>query len=72
MSCYKQPSTNAKYHYSYYFFHKRNKGDLPFMDCCVFWCELTDLVGFLACLLEGGLRPENPSNRRFFRPEANF
>ena len=24
------------------------------------------------CVLEGGLRPENPSNRRFFRPEANF
>ena len=24
------------------------------------------------CLLEGGLRPENPSNRRFFRPKANF
>ena len=24
------------------------------------------------CLLEGGLRLKNPSNRRFFRPEANF
>ena len=39
MSCYKQPlrlcvrniilrSTNAKYHYSYLFFYKMNKGDL--------------------------------------------
>ena len=24
------------------------------------------------CLLEGGLRPENPSNHIFFQPEANF
>ena len=82
-------TANAKYHYSYYFFYKINKGDLPFMDCCVFWCELTNLVGFCGCfsevkaaeknsrrsgpcLREGGLRPENPSNSRFFRPEANF
>ena len=32
-------STNAKYHYSYLFFYKMNKGDLPFMYSCVFWCE---------------------------------
>ena len=84
-------SANAKYHYSYLFFYKINKGDLPLMDSCVFWCEFIDLVGFLAvifwplllssyyevkavqknsrpsgpCLLEGGLRPENPLNCRF-------
>ena len=32
-------STNAKYHYSYLFFYKMNKGDLPFMYSCVLWCE---------------------------------
>ena len=61
MSHYKQPlrlcmrnkilrSANAKYHYSYLFFYKINKGDLPLMYCCVFWCEIIDLVGFLAVL----------------------
>ena len=40
-------STNTKYHYSYLFFYKINKGDLPLMHSCVFWCEFIDLVGFL-------------------------
>ena len=39
-------SANAKYHYSYLFFYKINKGDLPLMYSCVFWCEFIDLVGF--------------------------
>ena len=53
VSCYKQPlrlcvrniilrSTNAKYHYSYLFFYKMNKGHLPWMYSCVFWCEFDD------------------------------
>ena len=57
MSRYKQPlrlcmrnkilrSANAKYHYSYLFFYKINKGDLPLMYSCVFWCEFIDLVVF--------------------------
>ena len=41
-------SENAKYHYSYLFFYKINKGDLPLMYSCAFWCEFIDLVGFLA------------------------
>ena len=42
-------SANAKYHYSYSFFYEINKGDLPLMYSCVFWCEFIDLVGFLGC-----------------------
>ena len=44
-------SANAKYHYSYLFFYKINKGDLPLMYSCVFWCEFIDLVGFLAVIV---------------------
>ena len=44
-------SANAKYHYSYLFFYKINKGDLPLMYPCVFWCEFIDLVGFLAVIV---------------------
>ena len=63
VSLYKQPvrlcmsnkilrSANAKYHYSYLFFYKINKGDLPLMYSCVFWCEFIDLVGvFLAVIV---------------------
>ena len=39
-------SANAKYHYSYLFFYKINKGDLRLMYSCVFWCKFIDLVGF--------------------------
>ena len=42
-------SANAKYHYSYLFFYKINKGDLPLMYSCVFWCEFIDLVGCFGC-----------------------
>ena len=35
-------SANAKYHYSYLFFYKINKEDLPLM----YSCEFIDLVGF--------------------------
>ena len=79
--------------YSYLFFYKINKGDLPLMYSCVFCCEFIDFVGFFfgcycltpvtlfilrckgstekqpvvrtlyICLLEGGLRTENPSTR---------
>ena len=41
-------SANAKYHYSYLFFYKINKGDLPLMYSCVFWCEFIDLVGLFS------------------------
>ena len=44
-------SANAKYHYSYLFLYKINKGDLPLMYLCVFWCEFIDLVGFLAVIV---------------------
>ena len=37
---------NAKYHYSYLFFYKINKGDLRLMYSCVFWCKFIDIVGF--------------------------
>ena len=40
---------NAKYHYSYLFFHKISKEDLPLMYSCVFWCKFIDLVGFFCC-----------------------
>ena len=42
-------SANAKFHYSYLFFYKINKGDLPLMYSCVFWYEFIDLVGFFGC-----------------------
>ena len=42
-------SANAKYHYSYLFFYKMNKGDLPLMYSCVLWCEFIDLFGFFGC-----------------------
>ena len=42
-------SENAKYHYSYYFFYKINKGDLPLMYSCAFWSEFIDLVGVFGC-----------------------
>ena len=45
-------SANVKYYYSYLFFCKINKGDLPLMYSCVFWCEFIDLVGFFgSCCL---------------------
>ena len=37
---------DAKYHYSYLFFYKINKGDLRLMYSCLFWCKFIDLVGF--------------------------
>ena len=42
-------SANAKYHYSYLFFYKMNKGDLPLMCSCVLWCEFIDLLVFFGC-----------------------
>ena len=42
-------SANAKYHFSYLFFYKINKGDLPLMYCCVFWCKFNDLDNFYGC-----------------------
>ena len=42
-------SANAKYHYSYLFFYKINKGDLHLMYSRVFWREFIDLVGFFGC-----------------------
>ena len=42
---------NSKYHYSYLFFYKINKGDLPSMYSCAFWCEFIDLVGVFWLLL---------------------
>ena len=44
-------SANAKCHYSYLFFCKINKGDLPLMYSCVFWCEFIDLVGFFLAVI---------------------
>ena len=36
--------------YSYLFFYKINKGDLPLMYSCVFCCEFIDFVGvFFGC-----------------------
>ena len=60
VSCYKRPSrlrmknkilrsANDKFHYSYPFYNKINKGDLPLMYSCVFWCEFVDLVVFFGC-----------------------
>ena len=58
-SCYKQSlrlrmrskilTANPKYHYSYLFFYRINKGDLPLIYSCVFWCEFINLVGFFRC-----------------------
>ena len=39
-------SANAKYHYSFLFFYKMNKGDLPLMCSCVLWCEFIDVLVF--------------------------
>ena len=36
-------------HYSYLLFYYINKGDLPLMYFCVFWCEFIDLVLFFYC-----------------------
>ena len=43
-------SVNATYSYSYLFFYKVNKRHLPLMYSRVFWCEIIDLVGFLAVI----------------------
>ena len=40
---------NPKYHHSYLFFFTINKGDLPLMYSCAFWCEFIDLVVFFGC-----------------------
>ena len=45
-------SPNAKYHYSYLFFYKINKGHLLLMYSCVFWFEISDLVVFLAVIVD--------------------
>ena len=44
-------SANAKYHYSYLFYNKVSKGDLPLMYSCVLGGEFVDLVGFLAVII---------------------
>ena len=44
-------SANTKYNYSYLFFYKINKGDLPLMYSFVVWCEFIDLVDFFGCYL---------------------
>ena len=45
-------SANAKYHYILPFFYNINKGDLPLMYSCVFWCEFIDvLVIFFAVIV---------------------
>ena len=85
-------SPNAKYHDSYLFFYKINKGHLLLMYSCVFRFEISDLVVFFGCYcltpvtlfiiwskdssekqpavrtlsIQRQVRPENPSNRRFF------
>ena len=109
MSRYKQPLTlwmrntvlrspNAKYHYSYLFFYKINKGHLLLMYFCVFFVWNQRFGRFFGCYcltpvtlfiirskdstekqpavrtlsIQRRVWPENPSNRRFFRPEVNF
>ena len=42
-------SANARFHFSQLFFYEMNKGDLPLMYSCVFWCEFIALVGFFGC-----------------------
>ena len=42
-------SANPKYHYSVPFFYKINKGDLPLMDSCVFWCDFIYVAVFFGC-----------------------
>ena len=42
---------NPKYHYSYLFFFTINKGDLPLMYSCAFWCEFIDLVVFFLAVI---------------------
>ena len=37
-------------HFILLIFYKIYKGDLPLMYSCVFWCELIDLVVFLAVI----------------------
>ena len=84
-------SPNAKYHYSYLFFYKINKGHLLLMYSCVFglksaiwsffWLLLFDPVTLFIIRSKDStekqpavrtlsnqrrVRPENPSNRRFF------
>ena len=39
-------SANAKYHYSFLFFYKMNKGDFSLMCSCVLWCEFIDVLVF--------------------------
>ena len=42
-------SANTKYHYSYLFFYKIYKGDLPLMYSCVFWWGFINLVRLFGC-----------------------
>ena len=44
-------SANAKYHYSYLFFYKINKGDLPLMHSCVFGVNSPIFCCFLAVIV---------------------
>ena len=34
--------------FNFTFFYDINKGDLPLMYSCVFWCEFIDLVGLFS------------------------
>ena len=44
-------SANAKYHYSYLFFYKINKGDLPLMYSCFFGVNSSIKSVFLAVIV---------------------
>ena len=66
-------SANAKYHYSYLFFYKINKGDLPLIYSCVFWCEFIDLVGFFSCYcLTRGKKMYGPHAIHFLVGDTEF
>ena len=60
-------SANAKYHYFYFFFYKINKGDLPLMYSCTFWCEVIDLVGFFDSLVRKSIYKTHFRNVRLGR-----
>ena len=57
-------SSNAKYHDSYLFLYKINKGDLPVMYSCVFWCEIIDLVVLFWAVIEKSDRGQTITEKK--------
>ena len=67
-------SANAKCHYFYFFSIKINKGELPLMHSCVFWCKFINWFSrFFWLLLRDPPPPpqKNRLNRWIYQKNTN-